>query len=174
LQPRGGPYIFASNPNHDGTGTPATVANYDDNAGSGTPWYLFDTSRPLKPFIFQERKRPEFEVKTDPRTSDAVFTSNQFQCGVYARHNVGYGFWQCAYASRKTLNSDNLDAAIQAMMEFTADGGRPLGIMPNLLVVPPALRSAANKTVEVMLGGGGASNPNYKAVEVKVIPWLAA
>ena len=173
-----GQYFFDTDhpvyPNHDSTGTAATVSNYDvPGTNPGITWYLLDTSRPLRPFIFQERKRPEFEAKTDPRTSDAVFTSNQFQYGVYARHNVGYGFWQCAYASRQVLNSDNLDAAMQAMMEFTADGGRPLGIMPNLLVVPPALRSAANKTVEVMLGDGGASNPNYKAVEVRVIPWLA-
>lgn len=162
-------------PNHDGTGAAATVSNYDDGT-SGTPgpaWYLLDTSRPLRPFIFQERQKPEFEAKTDPRTSDAVFTSNLYQYGAYARHNVGFGFWQCAYMSKAPLTGDTLDAAMQAMMEFKADGGRPLGIMPNLLVVPPALRAAANKTVKVMLGEGGASNANYEAVEVKVVPWLA-
>lgn len=161
-------------PNHDGTGTAATVSNY--NNGGATPgptWFLFDTSRPLKPFIFQERKRPEFEAKTNPSTSDVVFTSNLFQYGAYARHNVGFGFWQCAYASRAPLNGDNLDAAMAAMMSFKADGDRPLGIMPNLLVVPPTLRAAANKTVKVMLGEGGASNANYEAVEVRIVPWLA-
>jgi len=158
-------------PNHDGTGVAATIANMV--AGVGPAWYLLDTTRPLKPFIFQERMKPEFEAKTDPRNSDAVFTSNQFQYGVYSRHNVGYGFWQCAFMSKDTLNGDNLDAAIAAMMAFKADGDRPLGITPNLLVVPPALRAAANKTVKVMLTDGGASNANYEAVDVKVVPWLA-
>lgn len=158
-------------PNHDGTGVAATVSNFTD--GVSPAWFLLDTSRPLKPFIFQERRKPSFEAKTDPRNSDTVFLSNKFLYGVDARDNAGYGFWQCAYMSKAVLNSDNLDAAIQEMMEFKADGDRPLGIMPNLLVVPPALRSAANKTVKVMLGDGGASNPNYEAVDVKVVPWLA-
>lgn len=158
-------------PNHDGTGVAATVSNFTD--GVNPAWFLLDTSRPLKPFIFQERRKPTFEAKTDPGKSDTVFISNKYLYGVDARDNAGYGFWQCAYMSKDVLNSDNLDAAIQAMMEFKADGNRPLGIMPNLLVVPPALRSAANKTVKVMLGDGGASNPNYEAVDVKVVPWLA-
>ena len=67
----------------------------------------------------------------------------------------------------------DLDAAIAAMMSFKGDGDRPLGITPTLLVVPPALRAAANKTVKVMLAEGGASNANYDAVKVLVTPWLA-
>lgn len=160
-------------PEHDGIGVAATVSNYDDGGGApGPAWYLLDTSRPLRPFIFQERMKPEFEAKTDPKTSDVVFTSNKFQYGTYARHNVGYGFWQCAYKSKAPLNGDTLDAAISAMMGFKADGDRPMGIMPNLLVVPGTLRSAANKTVKVMLGEGGASNANYEAVDVLVSRWL--
>jgi len=161
--------VFA---NVDGTGAATTVSNVQ--AGVNAPWYLLDTTRPLKPFIFQDRETPSFVSKTNPETSDSVFMTNKYMYGVSARRNVGYGFWQCAYQSKDVLNSDNLDLAIQAMMEFKADGGRPLGITPNLLVVPPSLRSAANKTVKVMLGDGGASNPNYEAVDVKVVPWLAA
>lgn len=170
-----GQYFFDTDhpvyPNHDGTGVAATVSNMQ--AGVGVPWYLLDTTRPLKPFIFQERKKPRFEAKTDPKTSDSVFITNKYMYGADARFNVGYGFWQCAYMSKAALTSDNLDLAIQAMMEFKGDGDRPLGITPNLLVIPPAHRSAANKTIKVMLGDGGASNPNYKAVDVKVVPWLA-
>lgn len=170
-----GQYFFDTDhpvyPNHDGTGVASTISNMQ--AGTNPAWYLLDTTRPLKPFIFQERKKPRFEAKTDPKTSDSVFMSNKYMYGADARFNVGYGFWQCAYMSKATLNSDNLDLAIQAMMEFKADGDRPLGITPNVLVVPPALRSAANQTVKVMLGAGGASNPNYNAVDVKVVSWLA-
>lgn len=159
--------------NVDGTGAITNVSNWDDNGGAGTPWYLLDTSRPLKPFIFQERMKAEFESKTDPTQSDAVFNNNEFQFGIYARNNTGYAFWQMAYGSRRPLNGDNFDLAFQAMQEFKGDGGNPLGISPTVLAVPPSLRSAANKTVKVMLGEGGASNSNYDVVKVMVIPWLA-
>ncbi len=158
-------------PNVDGTGAAETVSNFVD--GAGAPWYLLDTTRPLRPFIFQDRRKPTFEAKTDPKTSDTVFSSNKFLYGADARNNVGFGFWQLAYCSKATLNGDNLDAAIAAMMSFKKDGGTPLGIMPNVLMVPPALRAQANKTVKVMLSEGGASNANYNAVEVIINPWLA-
>jgi phage major head subunit gpT-like protein len=37
------------------------------------------------------------------------------------------------------LSSASLQAAITAMMRFTDDQGRPAGVMPNLLVIPPEL-----------------------------------
>lgn len=160
--------------NHDGTGATETVSNYDAGGGSpGPAWYLLDTRDEFRPFIFQERTRPELETKEDPAQSDTVFIKDQYLYGIRYRCNAGYGFWQKAYKSRAALNGTTLDAAIAAMMQFKADGGRPLGINPSLLVVPPALRSAANKTVNVMFGEGGASNSNYQAVEVMVTPWLA-
>jgi phage major head subunit gpT-like protein len=162
-------------PNHDGTGVATTVSNYDDGT-SGTPgptWYLLDVRKVLRPIIFQERTRPEFDAVTDPTAGGVVFMKDQYLYGIRARHNVGFGLWQTAYASRAPLNGDTLDAAIATMMGWKADGGRPLGVMPNLLVVPPALRADANKTVKVMLTTGGASNANYEAVEVLVTPWLA-
>ncbi len=158
-------------PNADGTGTPVAVSNYDDNGGTGTPWYLLDTSRAVKPVIYQQRKKPVFTAMT--RLDDeAVFTANEYRFGVDSRDNVGFGFWQMAYCSRKPLNGTNLNAAIAAMQEFTADGGRPLGIEPTLLVVPPALREAALETVKAERNANGATNINRNAVEVLVTPWV--
>lgn len=157
--------------NHDGTGAASTVSNYD--AGDGSPgWFLMDTTMPLRPFIHQQRRAPAFTTKTSQQNSDYVFTNNRFLYGADCRMNVGFGFWQTCYFSKAPLTSDNLDVAIQAMMEFEGDGGRPLGVMPNLLVVGPANRAAANRVVKAMLGDGGASNPNYEAVDVVVTPWL--
>lgn len=170
-----GQYFFDTDhpvyPNVDGTGVAAVVSNHQ--GGAGTPWYLLDCSRPLKPFIFQQRRKAEFEAKQDPSTSDNVFNLNRFDFGASARHNVGFGLWQCGFLSKQTLNQVNFDAAFAAMMGFKADGGRPLGIMPTHLVVPPALRSDANATIEAMLTANGGSNTNYKAVKVIVSPWLA-
>lgn len=170
-----GQYFFDTDhpvyPNADGTGTPVNVSNNDDNSGSGTPWYLLDTSRAIKPIIYQQRKKPVFTNMT--RLDDeAVFTANQFRFGVDVRDNVGFGLWQLAYRSRKPLDGSNLNAAITAMQEFTADGGRPLGVNPTLLVVPPSLREQALETVVAERGANGATNINRNAVEILVTPWV--
>ncbi|MGR3485489.1 MAG: Mu-like prophage major head subunit gpT family protein [Paracoccaceae bacterium] len=158
----------------DGGGAPIVVSNLDSSGGANAPyWYLLDTRRALKPLIFQERKKPEFVGKTDPRTSDSVFMTKEFMFGADSRSNVGFGFWQMAYASNAPLNGDNLDAAIAAMRTVRSENGSPLGIRPDLLVVGPELRADANKTVKVMLGAGGASNANYNAVEVLDTAWVA-
>jgi len=162
-------------PNHDGTGVASTWSNYDDNDGdTSTPaWYLLDASDAILPFIFQERTKPDLESKENSSTSDEVFMKDQYLYGIRYRCNAGYGFPQKAYKSHLPLNGDTLDAAIAAMMSVKGDGDRPLGITPTRLIVPPALRAAANKTVKVMLGEGGASNANFEAVDVRVTSWLA-
>ena len=171
-----GQYFFdTDHPSFDKTGTANTVSNIDTSGDAANAyWYLLDVTRPLKPLVYQERKKAQFVAKTDPNTSDKVFMSKKFIYGADARCNVGFGLWQMAYASNATLNGDNLDAAIEKMRSLRDSNGRPLGIKPSLLVVGPKLRSAANKTVKVMLGAGGASNANYNAVDVLDTPWLAA
>jgi len=58
------------------------------------------------------------------------------------------------------------------MMEFKSDKGRPLGIKPSLLVVGPSNRAAARALIETERKADGGDNPNYKAVELLVVPWL--
>lgn len=157
-------------PNVDGTGTPTLVSNLQ--AGTGPAWYLLDTSRALKPLIFQERTTPELEAMT-ATNDEVVFTSDTYRYGVRYRCNAGFGFWQLAYKSKAALDADNFNAAMAAMMQTKADGGRPMGVKPTTLVVPPSLRADAMALIEAQLTTGGASNPNYKAVEVIVSPWLA-
>lgn len=160
-------------PEVDGTGVATTVSNYDDDGGSGNPaWYLLCTKMPLKPLIFQERVKPEFESKTDASTSDAVFTSDKYQYGVRARNNGGYGVWQCAFKSHKPLTTANLEAAELAMTEFKKDGDIPLGIVPDMLVVPPKLKAAGRRLVNLRTETGGGDNPLYDAFELVTVPWL--
>ena len=134
-------------PNADGTGTAESVSNWDDNSGSGTAWYLLDTTRAIKPIILQERRKANLQAMTK-LDDEHVFTANEYRFGVDVRRNVGFGLWQLAYGSRKELNADNLWEAISAMREFKADGGRPLGVRPNVLVVPPALEKQATRLLE--------------------------
>lgn len=158
-------------PNVDGTGAAATVSNVV--GGSGPAWYLLDTSRPLKPLIFQERTKPEMEAMT-ATNDEVVFNNDTYRYGVRYRCNAGFGFWQMAFKSSAALDGASFAAARQAIETFKADGGRPLGITPTLLVVPPTLRSGAEELLLAMQKANGASNTNYKAVELLVTPWVAA
>jgi phage major head subunit gpT-like protein len=157
-------------PNVDGTGTAATVSNVV--GGAGPAWYLLDTSRPLKPLIFQERTKPEMEAMT-ATNDEVVFNNDTYRYGVRYRCNAGFGFWQMAFKSSAALDGASFAAARQAMETFKADGGRPLGITPTLLVVPPTLRSAAEDLLLAMQKANGASNTNYKAVDLLVTPWVS-
>ncbi|HHL35494.1 MAG TPA: head protein [Desulfobulbaceae bacterium] len=65
---------------------------------SPTAWFLLDTTKPVKPFIFQERKAPVFVQQTDPQADD-VFMRKKFKFGAEARGASGYGFWQLCYGS---------------------------------------------------------------------------
>ncbi len=157
-------------PNVDGTGAAATVANVV--AGANPAWYLLDTSRALKPLIFQERTQPELQAMTAVQ-DEAVFTTDVYRYGIRYRCNAGFGFWQLAYKSSAALDAAAFNAAMTAMMGQVADGGRPMGVTPTTLVVPPALRAAAIEIVKNERLANGGSNPNFGVVDLIVTPWVA-
>ena len=101
-----------------------------------------------------------------------VFMKDEYRYGVRARGNAGFGFWQMAYKSTQDLTPENFDAAYAAMTSQTADGGRPLGIRPTLLVVPPALRTAALDITKADRKASGATNVNAGLVDTLVTPWV--
>jgi phage major head subunit gpT-like protein len=140
--------------------------------GSGTPWFLLDLSRPIKPLILQIRKKPQFVAQDKPE-DESVFMRKKFRYGVDDRKNVGLGLWQLAYGSKDTLNTTNYAAARTAMMAFKNEEGTPLGIMPTHLVVPPTLESNGRTVVEAERESDGSSNVWYKTAQLEVVPWLA-
>ncbi|MCH8500156.1 MAG: Mu-like prophage major head subunit gpT family protein [Marinobacter sp.] len=159
-------------PNVDGTGTPTLVANQSIPAESpGPAWYLLDVSRAIKPLIYQERIPANFQAMTKEE-DEAVFTDDQYRYGVRARSNVGFGFWQMAYKSQQPLTKENYAAARTAMMQLKADGGRPLGIRPTMLVVPAGLESAALEVIKAERDASGATNVYQNSAELLVTPWL--
>lgn len=129
-------FFDTAHPTFDRFGAPTTVANFQ--AGAGPAWYLLDTARVIKPFIWQTRRPfqviPKFSM-TDPQ----VFWNKEFEWGVDGRCNAGYGMWHLAFQSLAPLTHDNLVAARTAMASIHRPDGTPMGIMPNMLVVPPAL-----------------------------------
>jgi len=154
----------------DASGAVTNVANTD--GGSGTPWFLLSTKQPIKPLLFQSRKSPEF-VARDKLTDDNVFNERMFQYGVDARYNVGYSFWQMAWGSKQTLNAANYAIARGGLMGMKGDFGRPLGMVPDLLVVPPSLEQAARQVIKNNQQASGATNEWYETAELLVVPWLA-
>lgn len=141
-------------------------------AGAGAPWFLLDTSRALRPLIFQERETYEFQALDKPN-EDIVFMTDKYLYGVRARVNAGFGFWQFAFGSRDTLNAASYASARAAMQGFRGDGGRPLGVVPTLLVVPPTLEDAARRLLNGENGAGGETNPWKGTAELVVTPHVA-
>lgn len=142
-----GQYFFdTDHPVLDANGNPQPVSNMQ--AGASPAWFLMDTTRYVKPLVYQTRRPFDFIAKTDPRSSDHVFMQKEFVYGVDARCNAGYGFWQFAFGSKAALNRANFRAAYDAMINFKGDHGRPLGVRPNLLVTGPSLRATARDLVK--------------------------
>lgn len=147
----------------------ASVSNH--GGGAGTPWFLLDCSRPIKPLILQMRRKPEFVAKDDPKDEQA-FIRRKYAYGVDDRKNVGFGLWQQAYGSKQTLDATNYAAARAAMGQFENDEGEPLGIVPTHLVVPTTLESAGRKLLLNENAANGATNEWYHSAELVVCPWL--
>ncbi len=147
-----------------------SVSNFQ--GGTGTAWYLIDGSRQIKPIIFQKRKDYNF-VAMDREDDEAVFSRKLFRYGVDARVNAGFGLWQLAFASRQPLDVSSYADARAQMMAFQGDNGKPLGIRPTLLVVPPSLEKAALEVVQAERLANGATNVYRGTAQVLVSPFLS-
>lgn len=170
-----GQFFFdTDHPVLDAAGNPQSVANTD--GGAGTPWFLLDVSKVLKPFIWQLRKAGQF-VSLDAPDDQNVFQQKQFQYGWDGRGNAGYGLWQFAWGSKQPLDAAHYNAAIAALQGMKGDYGRPLNVLSGptkpLLVVPPSLRAAGLQLVNAQNDAAGASNVNYGTAELLVVPWIA-
>ncbi|MCL1550465.1 Mu-like prophage major head subunit gpT family protein [Xanthomonas nasturtii] len=153
-------------------GTVGVQSNWDNNAGAGLAWYLVDNSRAIKPIILQNRKLPNFVAKTSD-TDDNVFDKDEYVYGSDSRRNVGFGFWQMAYGSRKPLTEENLIAAYTEFTSRKGDHGRPLGLKPTHLVVAPAQKFTAAKLVSATTLANGAENVLKGLVKVEDVAWLS-
>ncbi|WP_417345707.1 Mu-like prophage major head subunit gpT family protein [Ferrimonas sp.] len=158
------------NAKHDGSGANASVSNIKVNGTyTGKPWFLLDTTRPLKPFIYQSRRALALNTLFNP-TDPEVWTRNEFQFGADLRSNAGYGFWQMAFGVKDDLTAANFWHAYEAMKAFTRDGGKKLKIRPNLLVVPTELEQAATKLLErEFIDEGGTTVNNELKGKVKLL-----
>lgn len=166
----GQPFFDTDHPVLDADGKEVSVANTD--GGSGPGWYLIDDKRALKPIIYQNRRQFDFVMMNDKKNEN-VFMRDEYVYGVDGRNNVGFGFWQFAWGSKQTLNAANYEVARAALTGMKGDHGRPLGLMPKLLVVPPSLEGAGRRLLQSQLVNGGETNEWAGSAELLVVPWLA-
>lgn len=165
-----GQYFFDTDHPVGAPGRQRSVSNFQ--GGSGTPWFLLDTSKVLKPLIYQKRRDYAFASKTS-LTDDNVFSRNEFVWGADGRGNVGLGLWQLAFASREPLTVDSYSDARSQHQSFVGDNGQPLVIRSQELWVPPTLERKALEIVQAERLANGASNVMAGTSKVVVCPWLA-
>jgi phage major head subunit gpT-like protein len=165
-----GQYFFDTDHPVELAGGLASVSNMQ--AGAGPAWFLLDTSRTVRPVIWQEREAYEFQSITDA-ADQHVFINDEYIYGIRARVNAGFGLWQLAFGSKAALDETNYAAARAAMMDFRSDSGRILGVSPSVLVVPPAIESAALHLLNTETKNGGGSNPWKGTAELIVTPYVA-
>ena len=167
-----GQYFFDTDHPVGTNGGSEVVSVSNTSGGAGTAWYLLDTSRAIRPLIFQKRRDYNLVSKTD-ETDDNVFMNKEYVYGVDARGNAGFGLWQLAFGSKQELNAANYEVARTAMQSFKGDEGRPLGVKPTVLIVPPSLEGKALDLINSTTLENGQSNKWFKSVEVIVTPWAA-
>lgn len=94
-------------------------------------------------------------------------------------HTLDPGGTQDNLFAGTALSAANYAAVRQAMMAYTDADGQPLGIVPNLLVVPPQLEDEgltilrAATVIDAAAAGAGVSNVYMNSAELLVIPELA-
>lgn len=166
-----GQYFFdANHPVGNPSGGVDLVSN--TQGGTGAAWFLLDTTKVVKPIVYQDRKAFDFQSLTEMSKSDHVFMRNEFLFGVDGRCNVGYGLWQTAYASKQPLTLANVTAARAAMMALKGENGEPLGIVPNMLVVSPLQEMDARKVTDALVLGTD-TNVMKGIMKTMATAWLA-
>lgn len=85
----------ATNPNYN-----AVSVIVEPRLTSATAWFLWDSKKPLKPFIFGNRRAVGMRTKGngDPN-SDAAFDRDKYEWGGDGRYNAAFGFWHSMYGS---------------------------------------------------------------------------
>lgn len=166
-----GQYFFdTDHPHIKADGSTESVSN--TGGGASNPWFLLDLSRPVKPFIFQDR-RPLAFTALDKPTDDNVFNRRKYIYGWDCRNAAGYGLWQLAYGSKTAPDAAGYTAARAAMMSFKKDGSdQPLGITPTHVVCGPSNEAALRAVLLNEKNADGSTNTWRNTAELVVVPWL--
>ena len=162
-------FVDTDHPVLDKDGVSQSVSN--SGGGSGSPWFLMDVKKAIKPLIFQKRRDYRFIALDNPEDQN-VFMKDEFLYGVDGRGNAGFGLWQLVYGSKQTLDDTNYSLAQANLAGRMGDYAKPLRLEGNLLVVGPSNLSAAKKLVTASTIAGGGDNIHKGTAEILVVPEL--
>ncbi len=179
--------FFANNhpvdPTNAGLGTYSNIIT----TGSSANWFLLDCGRPIRPVLYQERRKPAIS-RMNTLTDERVFNQDEFRYGADLRANAGVTFPQLALMSNTDLaNPSNFGAAIAQMRNFKTPDGLPFGSWDSpsterYLCVPPSLEEVARQLLHGDFGAinvagnvGGIPGTNIYKGECQLIvsPYLA-
>jgi phage major head subunit gpT-like protein len=117
-------------------------------------------------------------VRMDRMDDEHAFMRKKLRYGVDYRGAAAYGLWQLAYANKGTLTSTSYSAARADMMTVKNADGRPLGLQPSLLLVPPSLEGQARQILQAQMivadpvNGEAISNIWQGSADLLVVPEL--
>lgn len=140
-----------------GTHTVGNTTVSNDMGGTGPVFFLVDTTRSIKPLIFQNRLDPVITAKT-AATDDNVFYDGVLRWGARARNAATYGVWALVVRSRQPFNETNLLAAKARMQSFKSEEGRNYGLRPKLIVAGLESEDTVLKLLTQNTLAGGESN----------------
>ena len=111
-------------------------------------------------------------IKADAEGNVSGFMTDRHLFGVKSRVVVAPGVPARIYKSKVPLTEASFESAWTKMSEVDGDEGRPLAILPTVLMVPNSLAFIARKLINSALVNGGNSNHLLSMVDVVVNPYL--
>jgi phage major head subunit gpT-like protein len=117
------------------------------------------------------KKHPDQLLKTLLQSSTLAFDGLSLFNDAHLTFN-GSGTYDNKFAGT-ALSLTNFGVVWAAMAGYTGEDGEPLGVMPDLLIVPPQLKKTALEIVNATLIATGGTNVLQGWARVLVVPELA-
>lgn len=140
---------------HTYEGTGKTYSN--DMGGTGPVWFLADTTRVIKPLVFQNRLDPKITPKTSA-TDDNVFEDGVARWGARCRNAGTFGLPVLVVKSRQPFNETNLLAAKARLRGFRSEEDRNYGLRPNIVIAGLESEDTVLKLLTQQTLAGGETN----------------
>lgn len=114
------------------------------------------------------------EMALETKTMYGMLATEAIMKGFTTNTADGKKYFSTEHKNLQTgaLTATNFEAACLKLETQVDDNGKSYGYLADTLIVGPANRAAAKALIEKESLAGGESNPNYKAVAIKVIPQI--
>lgn len=169
IGPDGQYFYDTDHPLTDNAGSPITASNYV--SGAGPLWFITANPGGIKPFVITKAEELDFVPMIDP-TNERVFFKDEYVWGSKGRFGTGFFLWQLIQAMTTPVDATNFNAAFAALATRLGDKGSKMPLTPTTAYFPLSMRGDAAQTLLVEKLASGASNFNFKVVDVKFVPYL--